>query len=248
MLLSLNKVSGFKLQGSDYEVGECKDFLFDDQLWVIRYMVANTNKWLPGGRTVVISPISLGKPDWDKHYLPINLTCEEIENSPSLDEHQPISHQYEADLFKYYGYGYYWMGGGLWGTYARPTPLVDSGVLEDAVQVKTEDRHLRSVKKVKGYAIKASDKKIGHIDDFILNADNWTLPYIVVDTNSWLLVGGRKVLISHKNIEAVNWADQSVVVNISTQKIEASPTFDPELINDQEYMDVLNIHYGISQD
>lgn len=247
MLRSLHEIMRFQLQGLDEEIGRCKDFLFDDKLWVIRYMVADTNKWLPFGRKVLISPISLGEPDWEQHKFPIHLTREEIKNSPSLDEHQPISHLYETELFKYYGYGYYWMNEGLWGTYPNPTPLVDDNVLEDNTQIKTEDRHLRSTDEVKGYRIHATDQEIGHIDDFILNDDNWTILYIVVDTHNWL-PGGRKVLISHQSIEAVSWADGSITVNVSAQKIKESPPFELERLIDPQYEIHLRKYYEISQD
>ena len=247
MLRSLNEISRFQIQGSDEEIGQCKDFLFDDQLWVIRYMVVDTNKWLPGGRNVLISPISLGKPDWQQQQLPIKLTREQIKNSPSLDEHQPVSHQYEADLFKYYGYGYYWMGGGLWGSYPHPTPLVDANVLEDAAQIKTADRNLRSIDTVKGYGIQAIDAEIGHIDDFILNDEDWSLRYLVMDTNNWL-PGGRKILISHKFVESINWVDRSVTVKLSTQKLNDSPLYDPEMIINHEYEIALRQYYGLAED
>ncbi|ATC96390.1 PRC-barrel domain-containing protein [Pseudoalteromonas tunicata] len=216
MLRSLNEIASFQLLGIDEEIGRCKDFLFDDQSWVIRYMLVDTNKWLPGGKKVLISPISLGEPDWEQHEFPINLTLERVKNSPSLEEHQPISHQYEVQLFKYYGYGNYWMGNDLWGTYPFPSPLVDAQVLENAAQVNTDDRHLRSTEELTGYGIQAQDKKIGHIDDFILNDESWSIPYIVVDTNNWL-PGGRKVLISNVCIESINWDKHSITVKLSAE-------------------------------
>lgn len=210
-------------------------------------MVIDTNKWLPGGQKVLISPISLGEPDWQQQNFPINLTLERVKHSPSLDEHQPVSHEYETQLFKYYGYGSYWMGSDLWGTYPHPPPLADVKVLEDATQLKVEDRHLRSTEAIKGYSIQARDKKIGHIDDFIFNTDNWTIPYIVIDTNNWL-PGGRKILISRQNIESINWEARTVTVALSAEKIQDSPLFEPEMNIDDAYESALNKYYGISQD
>lgn len=245
MLRSLNDISRFNLQGTDEEIGKCKDFLFEDQFWVLRYMVVDTNLWLPGGRKVLISPVSLGKLDWTQHQFPINLTRDGVKNSPLLDEHQPISHQYETELFQYYGYGFYWMGGDLWGTYPHPTPLADAGVLEDATQLKSQDRHLRSTEEVKGYGVQASDKRFGHIDDFIFDDDNWTIPYVVVDTRNWL-PGGRKVLISRESVETVNWADRSLSVTLTTQIIQDSPLFSPEMLIDPKYEDAIRQYYGLS--
>ncbi|TWX51632.1 PRC-barrel domain-containing protein [Colwellia hornerae] len=247
MLRSLNEIIRFQLQGIDEEIGRCKDFLFDDQLWVVRYMVADTNKWLPGGRKILISPISLNKPNWELQQFPINLTREGIKNSPSLNENQPISHLYESELFKYYGYGNHWMNKALWENYPNSKSLVDANVLKDESQVKAEDRHLRSTNEVKGYEIHATDQKIGHIADFILNDEDWTIPYIVVDTRNWL-PGGDKVLIYHQSIKTVNWAEGSITVNVSAQKIKESPPFDLERLADLQYEVHLRKYSEISQD
>tara|TARA_R110001583_G_scaffold102853_3_gene249491 strand:- start:431 stop:1093 length:663 start_codon:yes stop_codon:yes gene_type:complete len=209
MLRSLNEIMHFQLQGIDEEIGCCKNFLFNDKLWVIAYMVTDTNKWLPGGRKVLISPISFCEPNWEQYQFSINLTREEIKNSSSLDEHRLISHLDEAELF-------------------------NVNVLEDGTKNKSEDRHLRSIEKAKGHGICAIDQEIGHVEDFILNDQNWTIPYIVIDTSDWF-PGGGKLLISHKSIEAVNWAERSVTVKLSAQMVQGSPRFDLKLLMDPEY-------------
>ena len=44
MLLSVNELTNYVLSAKDGEIGRCRDFLFDDEHWTIRYMVANTGK------------------------------------------------------------------------------------------------------------------------------------------------------------------------------------------------------------
>lgn len=106
---------------------------------------------------------------------------------------------------------------------------------------------MRSTNEVKGYEIQDTNQKIGHIDDFILNYDDWTIPYIVVDTRNWL-TGRRKVLISNQCIETVNWADGAITVNVSAKKIRNSPLFDLEQLIDPQYEIHLRKYYEISQD
>ena len=48
-----------KLRESDGDIGHVKDFYFNDQQWVIRYVIADTGSWLPG-RLVLISPYAFG--------------------------------------------------------------------------------------------------------------------------------------------------------------------------------------------
>ena len=59
MLRSTEDILGFRLEATDGHIGTVEDFYFDDQVWSIRYLVADTGRWLPG-RRVLISPASSG--------------------------------------------------------------------------------------------------------------------------------------------------------------------------------------------
>jgi len=58
MLRSIKQLYGNKLGASDGDLGQVKDFCFDDQNRAVRYLVADTGSWLPG-RQVLISPYDL---------------------------------------------------------------------------------------------------------------------------------------------------------------------------------------------
>jgi hypothetical protein len=65
MLRSVNSMTGYRIMAADGKIGQCKDFLFDDQFWTIRYMVVNTGNWLTG-KKVLVSPVSIDGADWKK--------------------------------------------------------------------------------------------------------------------------------------------------------------------------------------
>jgi len=48
MLMKVKTLIGYKLRGLDGEMGSVKEFYFDDDLWMIRYLVAHTDDWLGG--------------------------------------------------------------------------------------------------------------------------------------------------------------------------------------------------------
>ena len=48
MLWEASVVAGYRLAGLDGEIGTVRDFYFDDQSWVIRYLIADTGNWLTG--------------------------------------------------------------------------------------------------------------------------------------------------------------------------------------------------------
>jgi hypothetical protein len=242
MLRSLSATENYVLSAKDGDIGRCKDFLFDDEFWTIRYMVADTGKWLPG-RKVLISPISLGEPDWLQRRFSVNLTKEQIENSPPLDEHAPVSRRYEKRYFGYYYWPYYWTGGDIWGAapYPPAVPVEYPEELEEE-EKDPEKSHLRSVKEVTGYDIQATDGRIGHVEDFIVDDETWTIRYMVVDTRKWL--PGRKVLVSPEWIERIAWGENTVSVDLSTEEIKQSPEYDPAEPVNREYELRLYDFYG----
>ena len=44
---------------------------------------------------------------------------------------------------------------------------------------------LRSTREVIGYYIEATDGDIGHVEDFLIDDENWATRYMVVDTVNW---------------------------------------------------------------
>ena len=243
MLRSLKDIMNYVLEAKDGDIGRCKDFLFDDQYWAIRYMVADTGKWLPG-RKVLLSPIALEEPDAITQRFPVKLTCQQIEESPPLDEHAPVSRQYEMNWLDYYGWAYYWSGAHLWGPAPYPSALYTPKLREELVEEKPqpEESHLRSVKEVKGYRIEASDGEIGHVDDFIVDDQSWSIRYLVLDTRNWL--PGRRVLVAPEWVKSVHWADGRVEVDLTQEAIKNSPEYDPAAPVNREYEVRLYNYYG----
>lgn len=104
---TLGEISGCVIAADDGEVGRCRDFLIDDRMWVVRYMVANTVKW-PPGRKVLVAAEFLERPDYPATHLPVRLTRDQFEICPPLEEHAPVSRLYEARYREHYSMPYYW--------------------------------------------------------------------------------------------------------------------------------------------
>jgi hypothetical protein len=107
MLNRVEELHNNVLEAEDGVIGRCKDFLFDDQLWTIRYMVADTGKWLPG-RKVLVAPNWIQKVDWAAEKAVVDLTRDAVKNSPEYDASAPPERDYETRLFDFYGLPKYW--------------------------------------------------------------------------------------------------------------------------------------------
>jgi hypothetical protein len=224
MLYSLKKLYGNKLGAADGDIGHVKDFYFDDRSWVVRYVVADTSSWLPG-RQVLLSPRMFGKFNQAEKLLAVKMTRKQIEDSPSIEAHKPISRQYEEEYHRYYGWPFYWLGDGLWGM--SGTPILESPPTPvwagpaNVAQSEKADQHLRSTHAVKGYHVKASDGMAGQVSDFRMDDKTWAIAELVVKTGH--LFTGKEVPISVAKIDRINYEESTMFANLTQAAVEQSP-------------------------
>jgi hypothetical protein len=238
----MNEILGYTIKAIDGDIGHCRDFLVEDEYWTMRYMMLDTGNWLPGQK-VLISPIALTPPDWESRHFPVLKTKEQIEKAPDLDEHAPVSRQYEAKWSAHFGYPYYWGGEALWGAYDYPSHLLDEDHNENQDVENTKgDPHLRSVSEIVGYYIKAVDGEIGHVHDFIVDDETWAIRYLVIDTKNWL--PGKKVLIAPDWINSVSWEDKEMRLDLTVNVIKDCPEYDASAPVNMEYEAHIYDFYG----
>lgn len=250
MLRRINDLQGLTIRATDGEIGKVDQFLFDDETWAVRYLVVDTSHWMPG-RQVLISPISIGRTDWEAKRLEVKLTKRQVEQSPDIDTHKPVSRQHEAAFFNYYRYARYWGGPFLWGPVALPAGVVvpqgegaAAAMPTTAAPVESEDVHLRSTEEVTDYHIQAVDGEIGYVEDFIVDDENWAIRYLVVDTRNWW--PSKKVLIPPPWIDRMSWEQSKVYANLTRAEIKKSPEYDESAPVTREYEMRLYNYYGRS--
>jgi hypothetical protein len=259
MLRSMKDLDGYAIHATDGDIGKVTDFYFDDDTWVIRYFVVDTGSWL-SSRKVLISPISIGRPNWVENVLPVSITKQQVQDSPPIDTQKPVSRQHEIELLRYYGYPLYWGGMGVWDAGVIPgmmmpgydgataAPHVDRLEREAAstradVEVHgDEDIHLRSCSAVMDYHIVATDGEIGHVQGLLVDEESWAIRYMIVNTSNWWL--GHQVLIAPQWIKDVRWSGATVTVDQSRQAVKDAPPYDAtRLLNRKDEMAIFK-HYG----
>ncbi|MBM4025242.1 MAG: PRC-barrel domain containing protein [Planctomycetes bacterium] len=241
MLRSVESLRGFTIGATDGRIGEVHAFLFDSRNWTVRYLVVDTGKWLPG-RKVLIAPSALGPLDWQGGVLHVNLTQEQVRNSPDIDTDKPVSRQREAELHRYYGWTPYWgTGYGIGGMPPAGYPHTLADRQTAVLEAERPETTLRSTRAVKGYRIRATDDEIGAVDDFIVD-DEGGIRYLVVDTGKWL--AKRKVLIPPAWVTDIRWEEQKVWVDVPRQTIKDSPPYDPAAPVNRRYEVRMYDYYG----
>lgn len=240
MLRAARTIHGSKIHATDGEVGSVDEFLFDDDKWTVRYLIVDTGNWLIRHK-VLISPVAVGKPDWERRQINVNLTRKQIEDSPGVETDEPVSRRWERDYFGYYTWPYYWGGMNSWGPYVYPGGLASQPFgtpelrQEQAVDAAPDvrDDHVRSTKAVTGYGVSAIDGHIGHVQDFILDDETWTIHYLAVDTRDWW--PGKRVLLPLDRIENVCWPDGIVTVDLTREQVRDTPQWESDQPFSKEY-------------
>jgi len=247
MLRSVKSLEGFSIGATDGTIGKVKDFYFDDEAWVIRYAVVNTNPWL--GHEVLISPYALGQADWAEEVLPVTITKRQVEHSPGVDTDRPISRQYEASYLGYYDYPFYWGGTGIWGVRDYPgtvftdmCPNALRGYLRAPSAAPNTNPHLRSCNDVMGHHIHARDGEIGHVQGFLVDDYLWSVRYLIVNTSNWWV--GHQVTISPEWIQGVSWSESKVTIDLERQAIKDAPAYDERALFDRDAERRIYNHYG----
>ncbi|MGO9949749.1 MAG: PRC-barrel domain containing protein [Steroidobacteraceae bacterium] len=257
MLRSIKGMEGYSIGATDGVIGQVKDFYFDDQAWVIRYLVVETDASL-SHRKVLISPIIIGQPNWSENIFPVSITQEQVRNSPDIDTDKPVSRQHEMGYLGYYGYQNYWGGGGLWGGGLYPDMLQGGLASAEAInknrkQHKAEatveathhhhdDPHLRSGNEVMRYYVHATDGDIGHVQGILVDEKTWAIRYIIVNTSNWWL--GHEVLIAPEWIEDVYWAESKLNVAVTRQAVKDAPLYASMTSLNREQEISIFRHYG----
>ncbi|MDH4153781.1 MAG: PRC-barrel domain-containing protein [Nitrospira sp.] len=229
----------YTLHATDGDVGSVEDLYVDDESWAVRYLVVNTDGWLLG-RRVLLAPVAIARIDEAPRLIHLVLDRDQIERCPPPDSAKPVSRAYEDALYRHFQWAPYWLPGPSPLVYPTrpwlitPYPPITSGPLDQP--------HLRSSAQITGYSIQASDGTIGHVEDVVVDDEEWHLRYLEVDTREWL--PGKRVLVSSAWIDHISWTDRSVVMTLSQEAIQSAPAYDPSKLITPEYELELFEHYG----
>ncbi|NLD53298.1 MAG: PRC-barrel domain containing protein [Burkholderiaceae bacterium] len=255
MLRTFRRIQSARINAVDDQVGRVEDVYFDDEAWTIRYLVVDTGNWLPG-RKVLISPYSIKTPITAGDLIDVKLTRQQLQDSPPVDTHQPVSRRHEREYLSHFGYPSYWGMGGVWGPLDYPlfpyvgelqeevrraeaTGARDAERADEGGHADDADSHLRSAAHVTGYDIQASDGSIGHVQDFVFDDESWAIRYMVIDTVNWW-PGGRKVLVSTRWIDRIDWAERAVHTSLTREGVKRSPEYDENALLDRQYEKMLH--------
>ena len=195
MLLNLTSLFGVSILAKDGNIGHVRDVLFHDRSWVIRYFVVETGNQF-SGRRVLLSPHSFLQPEWEKRVLPVDLTIEEVRQSPDVDTDLPVYRQQEIAMTLHYGWPAYW--------------TMEASRMAGEESESNGDPNLRSANEILTYKVKSSDGDLGSMDDLVVEDANWFIRFLVLSAGNWF--EGQKLLVASRWVGSVSWANKEIIV------------------------------------
>lgn len=96
------QVTKYELAVTDGSFGKIDDLLIDESSFKIKYFIADTRKWLPGGKKVLISPQWIEGIEWVAARIKINVTRDQIESAPEYRSEIDLTDEQESQLWQHF--------------------------------------------------------------------------------------------------------------------------------------------------
>jgi len=244
MLYNAKTLESYALESLEGDFREIVQFYFDDRCWMIRSLEAYVGENPLPDRKVLISTDSLLAVAQKEGRIHSSLTRTQIDNCPVMSSDISASRQFEAALHDYFVSPSTAQAGSE--SLPRiPYTNLDAGLAKQRVCDLREDvgsTHLRSTHEVACHHIEAMDGELGHVADFLIDDQTWTVRYLVADTLNWW--PGRKVLIATEWIESISEEESKVFVGLTREAIREAPEYDEHAVITRDYETTLHRHHN----
>lgn len=102
-LRSMVAVTGYRCHATDGVIGHLQDFLIEEGVWAIFYLIIDTANWWPG-QQVLLSPHAVKKFDWSASQIKLSVSRDQVKASPPWNPLDIVDEAYEDRLQLHYGW------------------------------------------------------------------------------------------------------------------------------------------------
>jgi len=242
VLFSLKEMQDYQVRFAGGEQAAVRTVLIDDFDWVVRYLAVHVDD-----RVMLLSPYAVDEIDFQNGVISVDVTREMALNSPQIGADMQLSRELEQQLSDHYQWPYYWEPGDVPNTSPgdlTAIPLIEleldrreeeeqqealipeTGSRESEGETTAQNIHLRSTNEIFGYSIHTTndDRDAGKLTDLIIQAENWNIQYLVVNTGGRLGTG-KSVLVSPTWVQRFDENRFRVDIDLKEDSIHSSPAF-----------------------
>jgi len=222
MLRSVKELKGLRVEAKDGEMGSVHDVLVDEDGWLMRYLVVDTGGWL-FGRKVLIAPEAVLWSDGRDGVLGVDLTRQQVKDSPDISADPPISQETLARYHDYYHWPFAW--GGSTGTAASfigvepAAQVVGDAELHPAPPPPPEpgESLLYTGHELIGYKVCRHTLEVGEVEDLVLDTTTARVPSFVMSIEE------RRVLVPSSYLHGASLDHKTIELSIDRDALENAP-------------------------
>ena len=237
MLITTSKIERSRVIARDGAIGRVDTFLFDEEQWVVRYLVVRHGLPLLRKHALLSVASVKGPAGADGSQIKVDLTREEVKHAPSADLARPVSRRKEEQFHRYYKIPVYWGGSGLWGSAMTPmeagTVTYEPESQTEPIGAREDEYHLRSTREVEGYRVETAgadagdegvrDNEVGIVGGFLIEDAPWAVRYLRIDPHESL--GGGHLYVSPHWVGAFSWIESKMTLEMQSPRLREIPTF-----------------------
>ena len=201
MLHRTQELYGLRLAALDGELGRAEDFCFEEANWTIRYLVVEPGAWLPG-RLLLLSPHAFGRLDRYENTLHLKVSRSQVQASPVLAPHTPVSRRFEIEYHRHFRWPGYWND--------HPSESKQPGGARPSAP-------LRRARALNHYTVHSPDERLGQLTDMLVDDKDWTIRELVVAFDS------RQFQVPVGQVNRIRDADTQFLVNPSAFAAATAP-------------------------
>ncbi|MDQ8185561.1 hypothetical protein [Pelagicoccus sp. SDUM812002] len=232
MLRSIKDLMGYPVSAKDGKAGKVKDVLFGDLHWRVRYLDVETRRGLHLNlrylskdeseddqvtrRLIERKHLGLPQLGIDRREIPTDLTVDEVSKCEGFGSHLSAEEKYEMEFRRFFRHAIYderplFGSFGISG-YMPPVTAYEHSDKEIRSHLdrmgELAGEHLHSAKAVIGYHVVGKEETLGLVGDLILDAENWEIAYLVLDTRHG--IPSRKYLVDMDQVTRLDWSSSSM--------------------------------------
>jgi sporulation protein YlmC with PRC-barrel domain len=225
-LRSVNALTGYTVRTLDGDIGSVRELYFNDQDWRVKHIVVDTNRWLPG-KQVLLNPLDVKDVNFERRELMVSITTEHVRNSPEADTDRPVALQRVSKMSETSNWAMYLAGEAL---AAVPEAVPIQEFETSNKNGKPYDPHLRTTKVVGGMGVYAKGDEVGHVVDFIVDDDTWSIRYLVIG-----LEDRRRALLLPELVKDIRFEREELIVDLDAHVLADCPKLDPATLITSQY-------------
>jgi hypothetical protein len=171
---------GYQLATLDEGTAVLRDLVLDLREWVVRYLSVEADAWTPGHEVLVV-PRAVTEIDEVTGTIGVELTIEQLRNSPALAAGSPILRDFEENIYRYSGWEDYWSSE-IDPETAEAPPLATGPPTEEPRpgEANADAPGLIRLEELLTWAGETSDGWPIRPIEILLDDTDWTLPYLEI--------------------------------------------------------------------